>query len=600
MTITTIKRHTPRPITRAQPEIAQGQGKDVLLRMYPGIGDVLLAMPFGYAFKETDPHRRVGLGWHCGKGSRFPVSMPDMAELPGLPLLDAVAPDAHTIDLRALPSACAAWRTGEDLLDGYAKDTETALGSTPRYSCLRATSEHRQIVRQLVGQKRYLLLGPRGHFASPDKAMTRAQMRAVVRAARAARLAVVAVHDTAEACPREVLDLSGKLTLRELVALCGGAAAAACVDSGPMHLTAGFRVPTLGLFRSEFPSSCFADRYRPFAALDSRGAIAEIPPRVVGEAMRDLLLCRRAKATVVVPPRQTCGVAEHGRDVAEALGWDCAAYGEVQGQPLVLMAYHAADQAEAAREAARLREQGTSIVMDVHHLSAALPDADAYIVHNLLWERQLHDAKVPVYYIPLHAPEWAQPCERSRSPSIGWWGLLQGHKRLDRLVAAFCELRERVPGAELRIVGSIPEEDSEDSAETVRFVESLKGDPGIQVHCEPYHQQDDLRQILSGCWLYCFPYAGTGEGNSWSVSGALSFERPVVVSGAKVFDDVRPWAVTHDERPGGLRETIIDLVVDSGKYHEAQHRARLGASYRKRSIVAREYEAVVGQAALEC
>jgi ADP-heptose:LPS heptosyltransferase len=80
----------------------------------------------------------------------------------------------------------------------------------------------------------------------------------------------------AAAAPRaraaeRLLDLSGGLSLGELVALLSRADLVVSNDSGPMHLAAALGVPTLGLFGPETPR-----RYGPIGARTA--ALSDPPP----------------------------------------------------------------------------------------------------------------------------------------------------------------------------------------------------------------------------------------------------------------------------------------------------------------------------------
>lgn len=67
------------------------------------------------------------------------------------------------------------------------------------------------------------------------------------------------VEELEESEQRKIIDLSGKINIRELVALMPHLKFFVAIDGGPMHIAAAMGLPTIGLFGHETPK-----RYAPF------------------------------------------------------------------------------------------------------------------------------------------------------------------------------------------------------------------------------------------------------------------------------------------------------------------------------------------------
>ena len=71
---------------------------------------------------------------------------------------------------------------------------------------------------------------------------------------------------------------------------------------------------------------------------------------------------------------------------------------------------------------------------------------------------------------------------------------------------------------------------------------------------------------------------------------------PVLVSGSRKHDDVRGWCVTAGDDLAGA---LLRVLGDHDAYARACERARMGASFRRPDVVARQYRAAVVQALLD-
>ena len=106
-------------------------------------------------------------------------------------------------------------------------------------------------------------------------------------------------EDVLDGANEGIVNLAGKTTLSEMIAVLRGAKATVAVDSGPMHLAAGVGSPVVALFGPGDPAKCrpWSDRARVLAVnapccelRDGAGeCMRQIEPQRVFEAVRDLL-----------------------------------------------------------------------------------------------------------------------------------------------------------------------------------------------------------------------------------------------------------------------------------------------------------------------
>ena len=153
------------------------------------------------------------------------------------------------------------------------------------------------------------------------------------------------------------------------------------------------------------------------------------------------------------------------------------------------------------------------------------------------------------------------PGTRAEIPTVLYLGRLMPYKRVDLLIAAFAEVRERVPDAVLCIAGSGPAE-----AGLRELVRSLRLDEAVTF--EGFVDERRKRELLQSAWAFCNP----SEMEGWGISiiEANACATPAVA-----------FAVP------GLREAILDgesgmLVPEGGELAKPIVRLLTDAPWRLR------------------
>lgn len=124
------------------------------------------------------------------------------------------------------------------------------------------------------------------------------------------------------------------------------------------------------------------------------------------------------------------------------------------------------------------------------------------------------------------------PGAKSPQPTVLYLGRLMPYKRVERIIAAFVNVRQRIPDAVLRIAGTGPARES---------LEALAAASGIAdaVLFEGFVSDERKRELLQSAWVYCT--ASEMEGWGLSVIEANACGTPAVAHAAP-----------------GLREAIAD------------------------------------------
>ena len=164
----------------------------------------------------------------------------------------------------------------------------------------------------------------------------------------------------------------------------------------------------------------------------------------------------------------------------------------------------------------------------------------------------------PIFIVPNGAPSPARPDSRRRSPTplIGCVGRLAAHKRMDLLVRAALELRQRIPGLSIDIGGDGP-----DRQRLQRLAEDLGVDDVVRFlgHVSPEAKE----RLLGSAWLTVNP--SMGEGWGLSVLEANAHGVPAVayrVAGLRdsVRDGITGWLVSPgDDLSGCVARALATL-----------------------------------------
>lgn len=165
------------------------------------------------------------------------------------------------------------------------------------------------------------------------------------------------------------------------------------------------------------------------------------------------------------------------------------------------------------------------------------------------------------------------PSGRATEPVILYVGSDWVRKGGDMLLEAFAVVRERVPGARLRIVGTTA---------------PPSGLPGVEV-LGTIRDRDRLAELYRGARAFCLPSRYDPYG--LSISEAMAYGTPCVVTRVGALDEVvidgETGVVVPPADPAALADALLRLLADPA------HAARLGAAGRERVERYLNWDAVV-------
>ncbi|MBC7288735.1 MAG: glycosyltransferase family 9 protein, partial [Armatimonadetes bacterium] len=263
----------PRRLTR----VAAADTRAVTIVSPGGLGDRLVALALAYHLAAAG--LRAAAVTEAGE--------PADDGLPALPLL--AAPTDGSTELRLRELEAFRWDRPGDMLRELLGEIGVEFGPVPAHACLQVEPWYRDAVRELVGERRYVLIAPEGHYEADAKRMSRAQVEAVAAAAWQAGRAPVIVHDKRlNADIKGVLDLSGRTSVSELCALVAHADAVVSTDTGTLHLAGAYHTPLVAVCPWTLHPTRFWHSYVPAVWLACRDA-AGVAPRLVESATRRML-----------------------------------------------------------------------------------------------------------------------------------------------------------------------------------------------------------------------------------------------------------------------------------------------------------------------
>ena len=547
------------------------------LLTYRGLGDCLLTLAAAYSLAEESP----GVSIIDDGGKSLSQG------LPVFPLLSS----EHTtniMDCRIGPEFFLAGNAGANHVKQIAGVQRKR--STPDMAILQDPPGMEEIVQRLAGVGPYAILSPEGISSANCKRLSEAQQKVIADECAENDLRVIGVGNKPLHFPAGIVNLSGLTTLTELCAIMSRASLCVTAETGTAHLAAAYCIPTVVLHsaRTMNPAG-LSESHQPFLWVSAGDAEAgTIPERQIRDAIPRMIAATRTKTVVAIPDRKTCGVADWGERLAEAMGIECRPLtDDFSDADAVVCQYHPYDLQQWREFAARY--PGKSLVCDLHHIDHARTVSWASTIYHTRQFDGCNDGSW--HYLPLATWEPEELPLPARPSRVGWQGIIHSCKRLPELVAAIRKVRDVRPDATLRICGSTSKH-SEPSL--VDWLREQEGD-GVEVIIREKWTNAQFSETLRECDLYCYPELIDGEQSAASTC-ALAFGKPVMVSESTKHDDVRPWCINVGK---DLAETLLRIMVDIPAYHAAALRARQGASYRAPAIIARQYRALVTRAILE-
>jgi glycosyltransferase involved in cell wall biosynthesis len=224
------------------------------------------------------------------------------------------------------------------------------------------------------------------------------------------------------------------------------------------------------------------------------------------------------------------------------------------------------------------RQPGSLIARIRHHaLLLALGDA-ALVVHNAAHAAELSPRAPTIIPHGVTGPT-GEVATAERPPDgnfvIAHFGFLLRDKGIAEVIEAVAALRSR-GDVRLRyhVLGAVGDGPASRATyrELLRLIRSHQLTETVQLDPSFAPLDDSLRALRRADWIVLNYQSGSAQGTSGAVRHALASGRPVAVSQAKIFDDVREAVHTLQ---GALPDALAALVQAPRLMTETQARARV-------------------------
>ena len=576
----TVFRPAPPPDTSPD---AMASGGAVAVGCYPGLGDMLVALPVAYALTEAGRTATIHI---VEPQADHRLTRPTLADLPALPLV------CHDFGAKKVTDVCRGWHLdGSPLVDDALASVGIHRGSTPPYAALLEPPDAAARVQELVGNRPYVLVAISGHHRSKDKTLTPEQIHRIVTVCARRGLQAVLVHsEQVEASLEGLLNLSDQTTITDLIALAAKATAVVAPDCGVLHLAGAYDRPLLGILGTTVAPRRLPP-YVPHVYLRGRTA-ADVSPDNIERGLRRILDAAMLMPVWAVIPAWPCGVVATAQRVAEPVGGRVCDMDEVPKEALAIAEAH---DAHLVRWQKWLARPGATLV-SVHAGGPEIATGWPAAVRGVGLQKAWATMGISVEMVPL--PAWWPPIEPRAIPQgqvIGWHGMIHKAKRLDTLVAAFREVRAHMPGARLLLVGSQPPFAAKEADE---LAASLSKEPGVDLKYRRAWSEKDIRAALAEADVLAYIDGGDRE-QSAAASDATGLSRPIIVGTGRRYADLAPWGWQVRPESSEIARAIIRILADPTEYARLSVRAWQAASYRRPDLIGRRLVALARQAWLD-
>lgn len=247
----------------------------------------------------------------------------------------------------------------------------------------------------------------------------------------------------------------------------------------------------------------------------------------------------------------------------------------------------------------------TGVSVTLHNSNSASADlVDALgrldvtvLVHNLSEETRLRAAGIRrTQFLPqgVRSPQGNAPTSphvTDVQPIISTFGFLRPHKGLLELISALGILRRVFPGIRLHAQTALyPSRDSTDYLDQVMSrIAELRLDKHVAID-SAFVPIDEAVRRLAESDAIVLPYSISDEGSSAAAAAALAARRPMVVTGARIFDEIRHAVYTAgDNTPLVLAVAVASVVSNAPLHAYLQSLASRAASDRNWRTVARRF-----------
>jgi len=553
--------------------------------IYPsGIGDALFAAAMGYAAVESG--RAVSLQ---GKSYErdHPQSGATLEKLNCLSMFERkVSSNAQILPLLDIPEF--QWSYGAPMLDRCLSTVGIPHGTTPRMGVVLAPPREDAIT--LVGQRPYAIIGPVGHSGRKMNEMTMEQVAVICTTLHKNNLRPVVVNTTPmPGLPASALDMTGKTSLQDVVALIAHAEIVVSVDCGCLHLAQALRRPTCAVTGPTITPKGFPD-YRPILWCQARPDAAAVNIEEITKAIERLLKVTQAKWAVLMPqrsaPQNVDGVVETAQIMAEACGIPFLWTNDPRVKTLdfATCEYIESDEDNWRRWG---NPDGLPLLAVLHtRKGAEVLKASAWAA----WSKTVSEGLRRATVLNLPARQTQSATDKLQSMILCWHGMPSASKGLLHLLDTYYVARQDLPALRLRIVASTGNGIASQEILQVLKMAAIK-DKRIEILTRDKWDFPDLWAKIAEADAHVFLTNRDAE-QSAAVTTALGTGRPVIVNDSTCFDHVRPWCAEAGHNPA---KTVVELFENTEKYARASRRAAFGASYRTPEIVGREYRAAAQQ-----
>lgn len=256
--------------------------------------------------------------------------------------------------------------------------------------------------------------------------------------------------------------------------------------------------------------------------------------------------------------------------------------------------------------------QGRTVIVTLHntaHLAEEEPDRAAVVAALRRVDRLLVHAtgdlerltsiglshNVTLMPHGVKRPSELPPPAATNGPLIGSYGFFLPGKGIGPLIQAFSILRQKWPGARLRLVnadyGTLH---SSDEIQYCRRLAEAEGvDEAIEWHTS-FLSEDESLALLSGCTVIVLPTQGSKESSSASMRDAMAAGPPVLVTPVPIFDEADDAVVRlNGIDPTSLAAGIHSLLENTALQKQVGEMARQWLSTRTWPIVAERMQGMM-------
>lgn len=287
-----------------------------------------------------------------------------------------------------------------------------------------------------------------------------------------------------------------------------------------------------------------------------------------------------------------CGIAEYSKYIishlenVEIFSWNASSYGSnikqiLQHRPLenlqteaniIWLQHHFAFyhlDGSLQKDIISLKDQGKLLVITLHstqqsflykrEVQDVLLEFDKIFVHNIDDMNHLKTLGIVdnVILMP-HGTQPVVPGEKNDMFTIGFFGLLFKHKNIETLLRAFSKFLT-IKDAELVIFSALVDETSKDELRRYQnLAKELEIEDNIKWHTD-FLPINDVSEVLATCNVIVLPYLQNDESASGAARVALSCCEDVIVSPARIFDELRDITI---EAKGYESDNIFNCLKE--------------------------------------